>query len=437
MQKRYLFIFPIILTLAVGIYAYNSISSNSNGMFNQTVSESSYTTSKSLSSSLTSNLTSALISVKISSSAAMTTPFITSESSITTKTASTLPNVLNDDGIFSAYYAKATKKVSAMSLNEKVGQMFLVRCPQTNAVKDIKSYHLGGFVLYGADFSNKTATNVISKIKSYQGASSIPMVMAVDEEGGTVVRISSNPLLAAHKFLSPQAIYAKGGLNAIRSDTLNKAKMLKKYGINLNLAPVADVSVNPSDYIYKRALGKPAAETGKYVATVVKAMQASGLSSTLKHFPGYGNNVNTHTGISIDKRPYSTFEKSDFVPFEDGINANAESILVSHNIVNCMDKSTPASLSPAVHRILRNTLHFTGIIMTDDLSMDAIKDYTHNTDPAVKAVLAGNDMLMIDNFTVGYNAVIKAVKTGMISQQQLNDAVCRILAWKYAMGIIL
>lgn len=323
-----------------------------------------------------------------------------------------------------------------MTLEEKVGQMILARCPESGAVSAIQTYHLGGFVLFEQDFENKTKAQVVSTIQSYQDASEIPMLMSVDEEGGTVVRISSNKNLAAHKFKAPQKVYAQGGLAAIQADTLNKDALLKSLGLNLNLAPVSDVSQNPADYIYSRTLGKPAKETGTYVAAVVKTTSDAGLSSTLKHFPGYGSNKNTHTGISIDNRPYSTFENSDFIPFEDGIAAGAESILVSHNIVNCMDKGVPASLSPKVHQILRGDLHFTGVIMTDDLSMDAIKDYTHNTDPAVKAVLAGNDLLLMTDYEEGYNAVLSAAKNGTIPQDQIDRAVFRVLAWKYAKGML-
>ena len=165
-------------------------------------------------------------------------------------------------------------------------------------------------------------------------------------------------------------------------------------------------------------------------------MQSSGLSSTLKHFPGYGNNVDTHTGISIDKRPYSTFEKSDLIPFKYRIYAGVESALVSHNIVEAMDNVLPASLSPSVHQVLRNALHFTGVIMTDDLSMDAIKEYTNNTNPAIKAVIAGNDMMIMTNFEDGYNSILQGLEIGSISKEQINKAVFKVLAWKYKMGIL-
>lgn len=322
---------------------------------------------------ITSEIGSTVSQGKPQSSASNITPG--PDSGASDNSAENIPDGWNDNGIFSKYYTKAYSKLSTMTLEQKIGQMILARCPSQSAATSIKKYHLGGYILFEQDFKNKTAEQVISTIKLYQSTSDIPMLTAVDEEGGTVVRISSNPKLSIKKFQSPQQVYAHGGLSAIRSDTLNKAALLNKLGLNLNLAPDSDVSLNPRDYIYSRAFGQPAAATGKYVATVVDAMQESGLSSTLKHFPGYGNNKNTHTGIAIDNRPYSSFANSDFIPFEDGINAGAESILVAHTIVNCMEKDVPASLSPVVHQILRNELNFTGIIMTDDLSMDAIKDY--------------------------------------------------------------
>lgn len=346
------------------------------------------------------------------------------------------PAEWDDHGIFSAYYGRAYKKLASMTLEEKVGQMILARCPAQNAAADARSYHLGGYLLFERDFKGKTAAQVVSAIGSYQAAASVPMLMAVDEEGGTVVRISGNPLLAAQKFRSPRKVYELGGFAGIRADTLAKAALLKKLGLNVNLAPVSDVSTDPADYIYPRAFGEPAARTGEYVTTVVQAMKEVGLSCTLKHFPGYGNNRNTHTGIAVDSRPRSEFESSDLIPFEDGIRAGAQSVLVAHTIVECMDPGVPASLSPAVHKVLRGELRFTGVIMTDDLSMDAIQDYTHGGDPSVKAVLAGNDLLILTDYRQGYDAVLAAVRAGTVSESTVDRAVFRILAWKYASGLL-
>src|SRR5699024_3252097 len=115
-------------------------------------------------------------------------------------------------------------------------------------------------------------------------------------------------------------------------------------------------------------------------------MNNDNMISVMKHFPGYGDNGDTHTGVVIDERPYSTFETSDFLPFESGIKAGGPCILVSHNIVKSMDKNYPASLSKNVHNILRENLNFSGVIMTDDLAMDAVKAYVENGEAAVQAV---------------------------------------------------
>ena len=129
------------------------------------------------------------------------------------------------------------------------------------------------------------------------------------------------------------------------------------------------------------------------------------------------------------------FEEKDFIPFKEGINEGAEAILVSHNIITQIDKNNPASLSPQIHKILKENLGFTGVIITDDLAMDAIKDYTTGS-PAVNAILAGNDMLIITDYETGYKDIINAIKNGKIKEEQIDKSVLKILAWKYYKGLI-
>jgi len=253
------------------------------------------------------------------------------------------------------------------------------------------------------------------------------MLIGVDEKGGTVNRISKYPAFRAVPFYSPIDLYKKGGFDLIRSDTLEKANLLLSLGINVNLAPVCDVSTNQHDFIYNRSFGKDAEYTSAYVKAVVEVMKQNKLGSTLKHFPGYGNNVDTHTEIAIDERDYNSFVTSDFLPFEAGIKAGADSILVSHNILTCLDKEYPASLSPKIHEILRNDLGFAGVIMTDDLIMDAIKKYTGDDDAAIQAILAGNDLLISSNFEQQIPAVLSAVKDGTIKESRLDDSVLRVI----------
>lgn len=339
--------------------------------------------------------------------------------------------------LFENFYTKAEEKMRNMSIEEKIGQMFLARCPSDEtAISEISSLKPGGYVLFGRDFTNKTKTQVINTITSYQNASKIPMLIAVDEEGGKVVRVSSNRNLSPYTFKSSQDLYSEGGYDAIKLDAEEKAKVLLGLGINLNLAPVADVSTNPDDYIYARSFGKNANDTAEYAKYVVEVCNNLNLGTTLKHFPGYGSNTDTHADISIDKKTKSQFENSDLIPFRQGIESGVPSILVSHNIVECYDKDLPSSLSKPVHDLLRNDLGFTGVIITDDLSMKAITNYTDGKNAAVLAVNAGNDMLISSELESDRNAILEAVKNGSIEEETINKAVKRILSWKYYMGLI-
>ncbi len=331
---------------------------------------------------------------------------------------------------------RANQILSSMSMEEKVGQMFIVRCPKENAAQDVLQYHLGGYILFSRDFKDKTRSQVTANIKSYQDAAAIDMLIGVDEEGGSINRLSLYKQFRAVPFWSSQDLYAEGGWDLIVSDTKEKAELLKSLGINLNLAPVCDVAGEETDYMYARSFGTDATLTSQYVAKVVSTMNDQQIGCVLKHFPGYGNNVDTHTGIAYDNRDYQTFVRNDFLPFESGIKAGARAVLVSHNIVACMDADKPASLSPQVHQILRQQLGFDGVIISDDLYMDAIKQYTGENEAAVLAVQAGNDLICCTDFDVQIPAVITAVNDGTISQDTIDQAVLRILKWKINLGII-
>lgn len=326
--------------------------------------------------------------------------------------------------------------LSSMSVEEKVGQMFFVRCPDTGAAEAVSQYKLGGYILFGRDFKGKTAEQVRSDIDSYQSSAGVPLLIGTDEEGGTVVRASSNPNLFSHVCQSPQALYAQGGMDSIIQDARQKSLTLLDLGVNVNLAPVADVSTDPNDFIYDRSFGQDAQATADYVSNVVQAMNAEGIGSVLKHFPGYGNNADTHTGVAIDQRPYETFETSDYLPFTAGIQAGADAVLVSHNVMSCVDSQLPASLSPAVHQELRNTLGFQGVIMTDDLAMEAVAAYATNESAAVMAVQAGNDMIVTTDFQTQIPQVVEAVNNGTIDEDQIDQSVTRILQWKYDLGLL-
>lgn len=329
----------------------------------------------------------------------------------------------------------AGKYLQNMSLEEKIGQMiFLHYRGESGGI--LRENQFGGIILFADFFKGKRPEAVEKRIEELQGTGRLPMLIGVDEEGGSVVRLSKYRALAPHKFLSPQELFAAGGMEKIVKDTGEKADVLLGYGINVNLAPVADVSTSRSDYIYARTFGASAAETAAYVESVIGEMSKKQIGSVLKHFPGYGNNRDTHKGFAVDNRSYESFLESDLLPFQSGIDAGADSVLVSHNIVKCMDGELPASLSPRVHTILREDMEFDGVIMTDDLAMDAISEADFGEAPAVLAVLAGNDMMITMDYMRDKKAVLQAVEDGKISEDQINQAVLRILSWKLKLGIL-
>ena len=361
----------------------------------------------------------------------------TSEATQTETTSSVESNQEDfSNELFAQYYKQAEQIMKDMTIEEKVGQMFLVRYPDNGVINQIKNEAPGGYILFGKDFDNETKESILKELTENQQASKIGLIFGVDEEGGTVVRVSSHKAFRSSKFQSPQELWKQGQLPQILEDSKEKSELLKSIGLNMNLAPVVDVPTKTSSFMYERSYGRGAEKTATYVSRLIQTMNEDNMISVMKHFPGYGDNVDTHTGIAIDERPYSTFETSDFLPFESGIKAEGPCILVSHNIVKSMDESYPASLSENVHKILREELKFSGVVITDDLAMDAVKTYAENGDVAVQAVLAGNDMLITSDFIEQKQEILKAIEENKISENIINKAVRRILSMKIDYGII-
>ena len=333
-----------------------------------------------------------------------------------------------NNSLFGKYYKKSLRKLKNMSIDQKIGQLLLVRYPEEEQKDVLKKYQFGGYLFFARDFRNKTKDEVISMINDLQSTSKIPILTAVDEEGGVVVRVSSNPNLRSERFLSSQKLYELGGFDKIKEDTIEKSNLLKELGLNLNLAPVVDVSTNKDDYMYERSIGQNSDITAEYAKTVISASKGSGVSYTLKHFPGYGNNIDTHTASSIDNRSLDDIEKNDLPPFKAGIEAKAEAILVSHNIVDSIDNKNPASISQKVHKLLRKNLNFSGIVITDDLEMGATKDIE---DKSVKAILAGNDLLIVTDYLESINEIKNAINNKIITENDLDKKVLKILELKY------
>ena len=311
-----------------------------------------------------------------------------------------------------------------MTLEEKIGQLLLVRVPIDNKIEVIKKYNIGGYLLFQRDIDNKSKKEIINEIKEYQTNSKIPLFIAIDEEGGTVSRLNANKNIVSNLFLSPKELYIKGGYSEIKKDAKNKNDVLSELGININLAPVADVVINESSYMYDRSFSKDSKKTSKYVKNVVST-QTKEVSYVLKHFPGYGDNVDTHINKSIDNRSYDYLKKNDFLPFSAGIKKGVDGILVSHNIVTSIDTSI-CSLSIKCHNIIRNEFDFNGIIITDSLDMKAVNNYNQY----VEAVLSGNNILIVTDYEKAYNDIYISVKNEILSEELINKLVYKNLELK-------
>lgn len=339
--------------------------------------------------------------------------------------------------------ARLRERIAGMSIEEKVGQMFFVRCPEMGAAEDVAAYHLGGLLLFGRDYKDAdggwlSAEELTAKLESYQAAAELPLFIGSDEEGGTVTRASRDPKLFAQPLPSPQELYAARGMDGLAAETLDYNKQLLALGINVNLAPVCDVSTDAGDFIYARSFGGDAAATSEFVTAAVGAIRDAGVAAVLKHFPGYGNNVDTHTGIAVDQRPLESFTSSDFLPFQAGMESGGgkTAVLVSHNIMTAVDGDLPASLSPKVHGLLRTDLGFDGVVMTDDLAMEAVAAYSADGAVAVMALEAGNDLVITTDYRTQIPKVLESLESGALSEETIDTACRRVLTWKQNLGLL-
>lgn len=327
------------------------------------------------------------------------------------------------------------KQLQAMTLEEKVGQLFMARVPAENQLEDIENYHLGGYLLFDRDMEGKGQAEVKQAIASYQAASKTPMFIGSDEEGGTVSRLSRNQIVSP-AFDSPQTSYQKNGWTGVTDEIDRKAQVFQELGMQLGMFPDADVSTDPESFIYDRTIGMDAKGTSEYVKLSVKEMKKQHLGSTLKHFPGYGNNRDSHVEIVTDDRTIDELRSNDFLPFEAGIKAGADSIMVSHNIVQAIDGERPASISTPVHDVIRNELGFDGVIMTDDMDMAGLANFISQEEAGLQALQAGNDLILSSSYSTQIPYILDAIAKGQYSEEQLDQSVKRLLTWKAELGLI-
>jgi len=332
--------------------------------------------------------------------------------------------------------ARVTRIMKRMTLGQKVGQVLLVNAPE-GAAKYMRKRQYGGYLFFGKDFRYSSPARFRKRARAIQKAAKINAFLAVDEEGGTVVRVSAYRKFRKSRYRSPREIYRSGGYKAVRANTANKCGLLRSIGLNANFAPVADMAYRPGDFMYQRSFSTRIDRTSKFIKTVVRKMNGKKVVSAVKHFPGYGGNGDTHARVIRDRRSRAALERRDLVPFRTGIKNNCSMIMMSHNIVTCFDGKRPASISPAVHRYLRKKMGYDGVIITDNMEMKGVERYGKSKGAlAVKAFKAGNDIICTPYGYKSYAAILKAVRNGKISKARLDRSVRRIIRLKLEKGII-
>jgi beta-N-acetylhexosaminidase len=337
--------------------------------------------------------------------------------------------------------------VSNLSVDQKIGQMMMVQFvgPDYSVSLDtmIKQYHVGSVLLFYANGNIIDQGQLKALTQQIQQASPIlPMGISIDQEGGTVDRLSKLDGTQP----SEAAIGATNDPNQARASGLQVAQNLASYGININLAPVVDVDNDPASELHydARTYGTDADTVTKMAGSYLQGLQQSGkVIGTLKHFPGLGDvGTDPHTGLPSLQRTKSELEQIDWAPYRTLIKSGeVHSIMVTHEIVPAIDPDRPASLSPKlVTDILRKEMGFQGIIMTDSLTMDSIAEYYTPEQAAVDAVEAGSDIIMgansTDDVATMVSAIKEAVASGTIPQSSIDQSVQRILMMKYQLGLL-
>ena len=344
---------------------------------------------------------------------------------------------LDDNGIFSANYEKASAYVAEMSREQMVGQILLGSVSDTSAAAtDVKRYALAGVLFENESFDYLTKEQVTEAVAAVGEAAEVSPILAVQEEGGNVNSVSSHEAFSDVTFSSPRNLYDSGGLAAVEKEEDKKAEFLHELGFNLNLAPVVDLASEFNHIMYSRSLSGEVQSTSDYTAYAAKFNQAKGISVALKHFPGYGTLPDTVDSVVTDDREASSIRSNDYAPFKAGAEAGAHFIMVSNVVVQNIDSAHTAALSPDIHRELREDVGFTGLVMTDLIDRADYSAYSDGKPVAVAAVLAGNDLILVRDYASAYNAILDAVKDGTIDPDIIRQACTRVIAYKYTAGLI-
>ncbi|MFE7759498.1 glycoside hydrolase family 3 protein [Streptomyces sp. NPDC057418] len=357
--------------------------------------------------------------------------------------------------------SRLKRLIARMSLEEKVGQLFVMRvyghsatAPDQadidanlseigvrTAAELISTYHVGGIIYFAWAHNTRDPHQIAALSNGIQraglaGPTPLPLLVSTDQEHGIVCRVGEPATLLP----GAMALGAGGSRSDARAAGRIAGAELAAVGINQNYAPVADVNVNPANpVIGVRSFGSDPDSVAGLVAAQVKGYQGAGIAATAKHFPGHGDtNTDSHTGLPYIHHTREQWAELDAPPFRAAVAAGIDSIMTAHIVVPALDPSEdPATLSrPILTGILREELGYDGVVVTDSLGMEGVRTKYGDERVPVLALQAGVDQLLNPpNLSVAWNAVLEAVKSGEISVARVEESVLRILRLKAKLGL--
>lgn len=345
-------------------------------------------------------------------------------------------------------------QLSAMTLREKVGQLFYIRPEKLDTTVDWNAddnlikyslqevtdkmrgvnekYPVGGIVIYAHNINDGTQlTRFVRQLHALNGS---PLV-CIDEEGGRVARIANNSHFQVRKFTSMAAIGATGDPDRALECGNVIGFYLKSYGIDVNFAPVADVNTNPDNIVIgNRAFSDRPEVAAPMVTNYLQGLKNSGIVGCIKHFPGHGDTKNdTHYGYAQSLKTWDQMLACEMIPFKAGIDWGCRLVMTAHIAApNVTGSDIPATLSPVILQDkLRGELGYQNVIITDGMEMGAITQQFTNAEATVGSIKAGADIILGPMlFTEAFDAVMKAVENGEITEARIDESVRRILALK-------
>ncbi len=332
------------------------------------------------------------------------------------------------------------KKVSIreISLDAKIGQMIVAGISGTTLTKNTKKlinhYKIGGIILYRGNMQTPNQTvKLTNKIKAENSDNHLPILLGVDQEGGKISKLPGglNEIPASGKIgdrNNPDYSYKIGSY---------LGNMVKSFGFNLNFAPVLDVNSNPANpVIGERSFGDDPKVVSNLGIQTMKGIQSQGIISVIKHFPGHGDtSVDSHLELPTVNKTLSELKNLELIPFKKAINNGADVVMAAHILLPQIDSEYPSSMSQQIiSGLLRQQLNFSGVIITDDMTMKAITNNYDIGNAAVQSVKSGSDMIMVahdfNKVVTVINALKEAVEQGEITEERINKSVSRIMKLK-------